>query len=110
MTVQTLQATVPALRPLRLNFAQVCIWCATRWCESPRCIAMHERSAWIVCDQCDGFGSKADSLSACLCTHGLVEATRAGVEDEADRVLPLRPADLDAPAGAVIAFSVATWL
>lgn len=96
MTVQTLQATVAALRPLRFNFAQVCIWCETRWCESPRCVAMHERSLWTVCDQCDGFGSLGDDgMTACLCTHGLIEATAAGAAEANDRVLPLRPAYLD---------------
>ncbi|TDE13047.1 hypothetical protein [Jiangella asiatica] len=98
MTVQTLQATVPALRPLRFNFAQVCIWCETRWCELPRCIAMHERSLWAVCDQCDGFGSLGDDgMTACMCTHGLIEATPASAAKADGRALPVRPPYLDEP-------------
>jgi hypothetical protein len=60
----------PALvKPLRLNFAQVCIWCGQRWCESPSCIERHDESAWQVCPDCDG---ATDGL--CDCYAGVVEA------------------------------------
>ncbi len=48
------QVNAALFRPLRLNFAQVCIWCAERWCESAECVAKHERSTWAVCEECDG--------------------------------------------------------
>lgn len=71
------KVTAPAevqLKPLRLNFAQFCLWCSTRWCESARCIELHEDSAWMVCDVCDGTGVAAYPASgACDCAHGLTQ-------------------------------------
>ncbi len=98
MTTQTLASAMAAtLRPLRLNFAQVCIWCGYRWCASPRCVGLHERSVWIVCIDCDGFGVLGP-LDACHCVHGLMEATPAVDPAELRRPLPVyRPED-DEPA------------
>jgi len=55
-------------KPLRWNFARVCLWCGVRECESPRCIALHARSRWAVCDRCDG-----DEAGDCGCVHGVIE-------------------------------------
>jgi hypothetical protein len=57
-----------ALKPLRLNFALVCMWCGERGCESERCIERHARSRWMVCDECHGF-----AFGDCTCTFGVVE-------------------------------------
>ena len=65
----------PALfRPLRLNFAQVCIWCGERWCESADCVAKHEQSTWAVCETCSG-GALDDVGAACYCAYGVVEVS-----------------------------------
>jgi hypothetical protein len=70
------------LKPLRLNFAQYCLWCGDRWCESPRCIEKHRRSVWIVCPSCDGTESPMDGQLFCSCVYGLEEANPAGVMDD----------------------------
>ena len=57
----------PTFRPLRLNFAQVCYVCGTRWCEASDCVAYHQASTWAVCTDCDGFDI------TCPCYGGLVE-------------------------------------
>jgi hypothetical protein len=75
MRAQVIAAT--ELKPLRLNFAQVCIQCGERWCESPLCVAKHERSRWIVCRACDGFMETTDGLG-CSCLFGLEETYPAG--------------------------------
>ncbi|GHJ50246.1 hypothetical protein Cs7R123_75880 [Catellatospora sp. TT07R-123] len=71
------QTTAPAgvvLKPVRLNFAGVCIYCGGRDCVAARCIAAHEASQWEVCRNCNGagfqFGSEDDP---CFCCFGLVE-------------------------------------
>jgi hypothetical protein len=69
------EAITTDLRPLRLTFAQVCIWCFDRWCQSPDCIAKHDRSTWTVCDRCDGGLIDEDSLTICGCAYGLMETT-----------------------------------
>src|SRR4051812_16547217 len=51
-----------SFRPARLNFAQVCLWCGVRWCESTVCVEMWAEALWGPCDTCDGFGS----LVSCL--------------------------------------------
>ncbi len=66
------QVSAALFRPLRLNFAQVCIWCGERWCESATCVAKHERSTWAVCETCDG-GVLDDVGDACCCAYGVVE-------------------------------------
>jgi hypothetical protein len=66
------QVNAALFRPLRLNFAQVCIWCGERWCESPRCVAKHERSTWAVCQTCDG-GVLDEAGLACSCAYGVEE-------------------------------------
>jgi hypothetical protein len=71
------QTIATELKPLRLNFAQWCIWCSERWCDSPKCVAKHERSFWIVCPECDGTMQNHDGMGCC-CAYGLVEATRPG--------------------------------
>jgi hypothetical protein len=61
----------PALvKPLRLNFAQVCVWCGTRWCQSPTCVARHDASVWQICPDCQG---GTDRLT-CDCYGGVIEA------------------------------------
>ena len=67
------QLTATVVKPLRLNFAQVCVWCGTRWCESPRCIELFAQSVWMVCPDCDGAMSQEDN-SPCHCYGGVIEA------------------------------------
>ncbi|MEV6368703.1 hypothetical protein AB0L86_17625 [Micromonospora musae] len=82
-----LAALADTFRPPRLNFAQVCLYCETRWCESASCIRTHAASLWAPCADCDGFGC-CDN-----CLNGVVEVDRAGLVDLAERVLPRqRPA------------------
>src|SRR5262249_24923056 len=66
------QLTSAIVKPLRLNFAQICIWCGERWCESPKCVANHERSTWIVCPECDGTMQTPTSF-VCTCYAGVTE-------------------------------------
>jgi hypothetical protein len=61
---------VVAKKPGRLNFAGVCLWCEEAHCERSRCIELHARSEWMICDECGGF-----SLCGCSCVHGVIEAT-----------------------------------
>jgi hypothetical protein len=42
------------VRVPRLNFAQVCMWCGQRWCQSAACITGHESYSWAVCQRCEG--------------------------------------------------------
>jgi hypothetical protein len=78
----TLGALADMFRPPRLNFAQVCLYCETRWCESAACIRAHAASLWAPCPVCDGFGCCAN------CLNGVVEVDRAGLVELAERVLP----------------------
>ncbi len=87
------------LKPLRLNFAQVCLWCGMRWCQSATCIARHDASVWIVCERCDGF---AGMVECDICVNGVVEATAQGLAAQAGRVLAERPEDLPCSPGYVI--------
>ncbi|RZU50714.1 hypothetical protein EV385_2494 [Krasilnikovia cinnamomea] len=75
------------LKPLRLNFAQVCLWCGRRWCGAPECVAAHAASTWVVCPACDGF-----EMIDCLCNGGLVEAGPGLVAAQRGRVLPVTAA------------------
>jgi hypothetical protein len=68
------QVNAALFRPLRLNFAQVCIWCCERWCESADCVAKHERSTWAVCETCEG-GAIDDGGVVCYCAYGVVEVS-----------------------------------
>ncbi|MEO3780377.1 hypothetical protein ABGB16_26890 [Micromonospora sp. B11E3] len=77
-----LAALADTFRPPRLNFAQVCLYCETRWCEAAACVKAHAASLWAPCDDCDGFGS----CSHCL--NGVVEVDRVGFVERAARVLP----------------------
>ena len=62
-------------RPARLNYAQVCIWCGQRWCQSLTCVAEHDASWWSVCQRCEGLtGGGCDD-----CIHGVVPETSAAV-------------------------------
>lgn len=81
------------LRPLRLNFAQVCYVCGTRWCDSFRCVAYHVASTWMVCDACDGFGWDADALAPCGCYGGLTEIDADDAETLGNRPLPVTAQD-----------------
>lgn len=58
-----------ARKPPRLNFAGACMWCGERDCRSPRCINLHVRSRWVVCDECGG-----ESFCLCTCVFGVMEA------------------------------------
>jgi hypothetical protein len=83
-------ALAEMFKPARLNFAQVCLCCGKRWCESPACIALHDRTSWGPCERCDGFGT----LVSCPdCCNGVVEITEATVPTLAHRALF---ADVDA--------------
>jgi hypothetical protein len=62
-------ARAPTGKPDRLNLARVCLWCGVRDCDSARCIELHARSRWMVCDECDGYSS-----GGCFCVQGVVEA------------------------------------
>jgi hypothetical protein len=46
------QVSAAVFRPSRWNFAQVCIWCGTFRCHSPRCLERHAVSWWAPCDSC----------------------------------------------------------
>ncbi|MFG1891806.1 hypothetical protein ACGFIR_28530 [Micromonospora sp. NPDC049051] len=73
-------------RPARLNPAGVCLYCETRWCRSSKCIEAHAASLWAPCPVCDGF-----SFGRCNnCMNGVVEVSRDGLIELADRVLPRR--------------------
>ncbi len=81
-------------RPNRLNYAGWCIYCDERNCRNPRCIGVHARSVWAVCDLCDGseyVDWESTCMERCTCTGGLREVTSAGkalslVPDVAARV------------------------
>lgn len=67
-------------RPNRLNFAGWCIYCGGRDCREARCIAMHDRSVWAVCDRCEGseyVDWESTCMDRCTCTGGLREVTAA---------------------------------
>jgi len=57
------------VKPPRLNFARVCLWCGERDCVSLKCVAAHGRSEWMVCDDCGGFYG-----DPCYCVFGVIEA------------------------------------
>lgn len=61
------------LRPPRLTFARMCIWCGGRDCDAPDCVQLHEVSEWVVCRHCHGTGEgfKAGP-HGCTCAFGLV--------------------------------------
>src|SRR5678816_3648279 len=69
------QVSAAVFRPLRLNFAQVCIWCGRRWCDAAECVAKHEQSLWGVCDMCEGTMELPETMESCRCVFGVVEAT-----------------------------------
>ncbi len=87
-------AATESLRPSRLNAAGWCVHCLGRYCESARCIDVHARSVWEVCDRCggteyvNGHVDPATAAGRCDCIGGLVEATPASVA----QVVELRPA------------------
>lgn len=106
-------STSVVLRPPRLNFAQVCLYCDVRWCDSPSCVAMHERSVWRVCARCDGF-AWITPAEHCTCLNGLEEATPEMAEESAGRLFPDRPAwhfdhDEDDDEGDVVPVPVASF-
>lgn len=76
------------VRPSRLNFAGVCLWCGRRWCASGACVARHEASLWVVCPTCHGFRDRLDDC----CVYGVVAAGPALMAEQAARVLPTAPA------------------
>ena len=65
------------LRPSRLNFAGVCIWCLGRWCESAQCLRWHYDAHWGIRKDCRGLGFQEDAMEACGCFSGLVGMSKA---------------------------------
>jgi hypothetical protein len=62
-----------AVKPPRLNFARICLYCGERDCAASRCIEFYERSRWMVCP--DGDGQEwSELLEPCGCMFGVVEA------------------------------------
>ena len=59
---------VEAIKPPRLNFARLCLRCDERDCRSPKCIAWHEASCWMVCPDCDGLCWTADYKPCGACS------------------------------------------
>jgi len=87
MDSRAFTALAVQFRPSRLNAAGVCLYCETRWCQNSRCVAVHAKSLWAPCPQCDGF-----SFGRCEnCLNGVVEVDRAGLIELASRVLPATP-------------------
>lgn len=65
----------PRSKPPRRTFAGYCIYCDQRGCTSSRCIDLHDRSHWDVCDRCDG-RTYIEDKGTCFCAWGLIEGTR----------------------------------
>jgi len=80
MRAQVIAAT--ELRPLRLTFAQFCIWCGVQWCGSAECVRRHEATPWVVCDECDGTLGTPEGRP-CTCLYGLVEGGTVEAPDTA---------------------------
>jgi hypothetical protein len=66
-------APVFVASPPRLNFAGVCNYCEDRDCTSPKCVARYAASRWVICPDCDGFGSYTCGMPCDLCLWGIVE-------------------------------------
>ncbi|MEW2386323.1 hypothetical protein AB0873_30215 [Micromonospora sp. NPDC047707] len=70
-------ATVPApdgsFLPPRCNFAGYCVMCGQQGCQSSACIADFARTAWAVCNQCNGAGADPASSIPCSCWGGLTQ-------------------------------------
>jgi hypothetical protein len=66
-------APAEAIKPPRLNFARICLYCDGRDCESPQCIALYEASYWAVCPECRGL-CWSETYEPCGCMFGVVEA------------------------------------
>jgi hypothetical protein len=94
VSVSASTGTAGTYKPFRLNFAQVCMYCGTRWCESLACVEMHAGSLWAPCPDCDGFGTTIDCFK---CSHGVVEVDEAGIAELSDRVLPVEHPDITGP-------------
>jgi hypothetical protein len=62
-----------AIKPPRLNFARICLYCGERDCTAPECIDSYERSRWMICPDCDG-QEWNETLEPCGCMFGVVEA------------------------------------
>lgn len=76
-----LRAPVEAIKPPRLNFARICLRCDDRDCRSSECAEWYERSAWMVCPDCDGIGW-SETLEPCGCMFGVVEAWPAPADGD----------------------------
>jgi hypothetical protein len=85
------------LKPLRLNFAQVCVQCGEKSCESPACVAKHERSRWIVCRQCDGY-METPTGEHCYCLAGVEETFPSGTTRLPRRLAVVSESTVEAPA------------
>ena len=77
---------VDPVKPPQLNFAGRCLYCLERDCRSPECRAIHERSRWAVCPECEGReGDEITSERCQWCTFGVVEiAPSHSVEGRAE--------------------------
>jgi hypothetical protein len=84
------QGIAADLKPTRLNFAGICIQCDEKGCDSPACVAKHERSRWIICHHCDGYMFTADG-DRCYCLGGLEETYHPGMPRLAPRRLSVVP-------------------
>lgn len=67
-------AIAPVVRPPRITFAGVCIYCEQRDCVSQHCEQVHQRTRWDTCPDCDGIGVAPHG--ACHCAYGLAEVAR----------------------------------
>src|SRR4051794_4577934 len=62
----------------RLSPGGLCPWCEGRDCRSARCNALHARSVWAVCPDCDGLGWREDGDRCCFL--GIIEVDPVAVD------------------------------
>ena len=65
------------VKPSRLTFGRVCIWCGERECRKPICVTRHSRSYWMICPDCNGTLAR-DCVELCGCVYGVIEAVPPG--------------------------------
>lgn len=75
------QLTSIVVKPPRWTFAGWCLWCADRYCHSPRCIALHLASVWTVCPDCDGTMTAGGVEHCQSCFGGVIEAAKPETDD-----------------------------
>lgn len=83
MLTQLTASESALVKPLRLNFAGWCLYCDEQGCTKSRCIELHARSRWLVCNACGGNGfNPDDDITKCSrCAHGLMETFPADTPD-----------------------------